>query len=729
MNKIIVILLALLPIKSFAQDNSQADSIFKTIELHEVKVSIPSKTRIKDGNMLTRIVGSSVATVGTAEDVLAYVPGLVRMQGEIQVIGKGTPIYYINGRRVYDLTELQRLSSRDVMNVEVISTPGPQYGAQVNAVVRIRTIPPKGEGLGVSAFLKDDFGPSKINNIFSTTANLNYRHNALDIFGGVTFDDNFLNHYDTDITQQSFGKVNNTQTGTTHMDQQYNIMKYNFGVNYQLTDSMSFGVKVERNDNLKGVTNYSMEEDILHNGQPVDHLFSDTRTDANGLNAWLANAYYNGKHGNVDVEWNADYYTTSETATAATFELSNADSPQQGESLIKRVTSNSDTRNQLFATKLLLSYPIGQGKLQGGTELVFTKRNNLYDITEANIADDKSKVKENTYALFAEYGTMIPKAGMLSLGLRYEHADFNYDNAFNSTLNLSRKNDNFLPFISFSTQINEVQAVLSYTAKTRRPDYRILRSNIEYNNRFTLSTGDPTLKNELRHDVNLSIRRRWLAMSTYYSVQKDGLYDWTYPYDDNGTVLISWVNLNKPINRLSAYLNASPIIGIWQLNYTAGIQKQWLSMNLTDPRTPTGTREVKYNKPMFIFNTNNTFRIPVGTESPLNVELNSELLSSAHFGNAEIKNLFWNLTLAVQKSFLKNDALSVRLSCSDIFHTAYHNVKIDLGNYCLQQSHIYGQGRDIYDLQRISLNLSYKFNTVKSKYKGTGAGQESRSRM
>lgn len=729
MKQTFILLLSLFAMTSQAQ-TSVEDSIARTIELKEFKISVPSKTKMKDGSMLTRIVGSSVSTVGTAEDALAYVPGLVKMQGEIQVIGKGAPIYYINGRRVYDLTELQRLSSRDIKDVEVISSPGSQYDAQVNAVIRIRTVRQMGEGFGVSAFVKDEYGTAQSNNTLSTTANLNYRHNNLDVFGGITFDDNLLNNFDTETTQESFGKVNNTQTGTTHMDQKYKSIKYNIGFNYQLTDDNSFGLKVERNDNLKGITNYRMNQDILRNGVRVDHLLSSTHTDADGPNSWLANAYYNGKHGKLGVEWNADYYTTDEESTASTIEISEAETRATTGNAIKNVTSNSDARNHLFATKLLLSYPIGMGKLQAGTELTFTKRNNLYEITEESIANDKSSVKENTYALFAEYGTMIPRVGMLSFGLRYEHVDFNYDNQVNCSLNLTRNNDNFLPYVSFSTQLGEVQAALTYTSKARRPDYRTLRSNIEYNNRFTLSTGDPKLKSEIRHDINLSMRWRWLSMSTYYSLQKDGIYDWTYPYDDNGTVLISLVNLDEPINRLSAYINASPTFGIWQLSYTAGIQKQWLSFDLADPRTATGTRQVNYDKPMFIFNANNSFRIPLGEEqAPLNLELNSELLSPAHFGNAELTNWFWNLNFAIQKSFLENDALSVRLAFNDIFHTAHHNVKIDLGNYCLRQTNIYGQGRNVYDFQRLSLSVSYKFNAVKSKYKGTGAGLDSRSRM
>ena len=76
----------------------------------------------------------------------------------------------------------------------------------------------------------------------------------------------------------------------------------------------------------------------------------------------------------------------------------------------------------------------------------------------------------------------------------------------------------------------------------------------------------------------------------------------------------------------------------------------------------------------------------------------------------------------VSKSFLKDNAMTVALTASDIFRT---------GNYYF---HIYGINssvqKTIYrDFQRIGLQLSYKFNATKSKYKGTGAGQSEKSRL
>jgi len=709
--------------------DSVQDTVANTIELKEVRISVPSKTRMKDGAMITRIMASSLANVGNAEDVLARVPGMMMLQGELQVIGKGAPIYYINGRKVQDITELQRLSSHDIKDVEVINNPGAEYDAQTRAVVKIRTMRQKGEGMGVSADLSDAVAPSCGNNQFGGTIDLNYRYNSLDVFGGATIDAHHLAKYQTLADNQSFTLVDGQlsdfmQTGSTRLSQQYNSLKYNFGFNYQISDDHSLGVRVERCDNLKGKTDFNMVDDILHNGRLVDHLITDTHTDADGLNSWLTNLYYNGKVKQLGIDFNFDFYNTDDRQTMTSVE--------EAYSGIRNVVSTNEAKNRLFATKLVLTHPLWGGTLKGGTEMTFVKRNSIYDITDETIANDKAEVKENTYAAFIEYARMIPNAGMLNLGVRYEHTDFNYNNLYNSDLNLTRKMDNVFPFASFATRLGDVNTSLSYSIRTHRPSYRMLRNNIEYNNRFTLSTGDPTLKNEIRHEAGINAQWRWLAGSLNFSCQKNGIYDWTYTYGNEGTLMLSWVNLSKPINSVSAFINASPTFGIWRPSYTIGIQKQWLTFELTDPRTATGTRTVSYNKPMFVFNADNTFRLPTHNEDGTGawqLELNSELTSSAHFGNAELRNWFWNLSCAVQKSFLKNDALSVRLSFSDIFHTAYYNVRLDLGNYMFTQTNILGQARDIYDLQRIKINIRYKFNAVKSKYKGTGAGREMRSRM
>jgi len=693
-------------------------------ELEEVAVVTRiQKTRMNGDVMVTRVVGSPLSNAGSAEDALARVPGLMRRNGQIEVIGKGAPLYYINGRKVQDPTELQQLSSQEIKSVEVINTPGAQYDAQVNAVVRIYTVKRSGDGIGGNFEADDNYSPSHGDNRFGTTMNLNYRHNGLELFGGGTFYDSHLKGYTTDFTQRTIGASEYYQDGDTKLAQHYKGIRYNFGADWQLAEKHSLGFKVERTDNLHGRTSYWMNDKILIDGIEDDVLKSDALTKADGTDSWSANTYYLGQFGKLGIDWNIDYYKTSDENNCLTHETDKASK--------KDVYSTSRSGNELYATKLVFSYPLGRGKLQAGTEIDRMNRSSRYTITENSIANDQSEVDENTYALFAEYGTMTP-FGMINAGLRYEHVDFDYKSLTDATQNISRQSDHLFPTFSFATQVKEVQASLSYSVKTRRPSFSTLRSNIEYNNRYTLSTGNPKLKNEINHQVALNARWRYLGFTANYLRQQNGIYDWTYPYDDNGTVMIHWVNFDKPIHQASAYVNLTNTFGHWTPSYTAGFQKQWLSFDLPDPRTASGIRTVEYNKPMYIVMMNNSWKVPSRNSDGWGAwqfDLNSEFLSRFHYGNAESRNCFWDLSFSVQKSWLENDALSLRLTMSDIAHTAYHDIRIDLGNYVMTQSPINGQSRNVYDTQCLTLALRYKFNATKNKYRGTGAGADVRSRM
>ncbi|MDO4993079.1 MAG: hypothetical protein Q4E26_09010, partial [Prevotellaceae bacterium] len=302
---------SMLATSAIAQNTNPNDSISKSLMLDEVKVSMIAKTKMKGNGMLTRVVGTSIATTGTALDVLSRIPGMMTLNGELQVIGRGTPIYYINGRKVQDNTELQHLSSHDIKNVEIISNPGALYDAQTNAVVRIQTIRRKGEGIGITFDSSEENAPSCGNNRFSSTLNLNYRHNNMDIFGGASYDNNHLNNYRTEAGQESFGKDHFCQQGSTNLKQQYNYMRYNFGLNWQFGENHSLGFKLEKTDNLKGRHNFTMDEDALKNNILEDHLYTYTHNDVDGTNSLLGNAYYNGKIGKTRLDWNIDFYHTN----------------------------------------------------------------------------------------------------------------------------------------------------------------------------------------------------------------------------------------------------------------------------------------------------------------------------------------------------------------------------------------------------------------------------------
>jgi hypothetical protein len=87
-----------------------------------------------------------------------------------------------------------------------------------------------------------------------------------------------------------------------------------------------------------------------------------------------------------------------------------------------------------------------------------------------------------------------------------------------------------------------------------------------------------------------------------------------------------------------------------------------------------------------------------------------------------VTNHYFNLSAAVQKTLLKDGSLVLRLEGSDLAGLGHNNVWSDLGGYNIQQS-------IKMDTQRISFSIRYRFNSAQSKYKGTGAGNDTRDRM
>lgn len=713
-------LAAMLGVATAMAQTEKKDTVDYSLNLQEFVVkSTAPRTKMRNGAMVTRIVGSPLESAGSVEDMLSRVPGMMRMGGQLQVIGKGSPIYYINGRKVQDLEELKRLRSQDIREVEVVNSPGAAYDASVNAVVKIKTRRQQGEGLSGRFDVSDEQALKSGNNNLTSTLNLNYRHEGLDFFGGVTFQNDYLDGYRSLLEQNTYLKqntnsiVSHTQTGYTQSDQKFSRMFFNAGVNWQFDDDNFIGVKLERGVWLKNRYWFEMEEDVLRNGMKEDYLKSESDIKYKNPNTLLVNAYYNGKIGKWGIDANVDYYSQCDKNDNHVNE--------QAMSGMRTVESMTENKSHLFAARLIAEHPLWTGKLQLGGELTTVCRDNDYRISGVdNIFDRMSKVNEQNYAAFFEYGIMIPKAGMLTLGMRYEHVAFDFDDKTDPMRSVKRNHDDFFPSLSFGTRLGDLQMQLSYGIKTTRPSYYQLRSEIDYSSKYTLQTGNPLLENEIRHTLDLSGRWKWIAFNVNYLHIKDAIYDWTTPYDDNGVVMIGMVNFDRPIDVFSAFVNVSPTVGVWTTSNTVGVQKQWLSFNLDDPREATGKRHVTYDKPMLIFNSDNAFRL----KHDWQLELNSQFYSKAHYRNVKLMQAYWNLTAAVQKSFLKDKSLVVRLSVADIFNTAKQDALLDLGNYTLLKGDVFGEGRGNYSFHRVSLSVRYAFNATKSKYKGKGAGQD-----
>lgn len=646
----------------------------------------------------THVHGTVLSKMGTADDVLKHIPGLQKKNNAYEVFGKGTPIIYINGRLLRDLSELDQLKSEDIKNVELITSPGVRYDASVKAVVKITTKPINGEGFGFdvrSGYNQWEYAG------FVEQLNWNYRRNNLDIFGTVYYtksegyDESWFTQ---DVQVDTLWHQNNYQFAKTNQQRFTNIV----GVNYSFDENNSIGAKYTLKANPDGRYHTLFTTDMLADGKPYDQLRTDINATAYYNPSHLVNIYYKGKIGKTEIDFNADYlFDKNRDKTLQDEKSSNKDD--------RMVTSTNKLRNELFAAKLVLNHPLFGGNIMAGAEYSHTERQDDYINPEGYVPTSLSKLKEQHISPFVEYNRNTP-IGQLSVGTRYEWVNFDYYEDGKHIDGQSRNFGNFFPSVSLASEIGKVQLQLSYTAKTRRPSYQQLSNNVTYANRFTLQSGNPLLKHEVIHNVSLMGAWRFMQFSVDYTDRRDAIIYWGEQVKDNPAItLISFKNLNS-LKSVSAFLSLAPKFGIWSPQLNFGVQKQWLDLE-------TSSGLLRMNKPIFTEAFNNTFNFNHGWVA--SVEMNYQ--SKGDMENcSETKNVFY-VDAGITKFFF-NDKLSVKLSGTDLFHG------IKSGNR-LYYNRASSLQINEYDSRKVMLTVRYKFNATRNKYKGSGAGTSEKERL
>ncbi len=663
--------------------------------------AVMPKTKLTGEGLATSVHGSVLENAGTANDVLSKVPGLIKGQDGLEVIGKGAPQIYVNGRKLTDPTELDRILSHEIQSVEVINNPGAQYDATVRAVVRIRTVKRKGEGFGFNVNLTDEqsLRVKKFNDP-DAAVNVNYRTGGVDLFGGVKYNQ-FNQRQNSDLVQETNLNPVIRQVETLTGDFSNQSLTANGGVNWQIADNHSAGFKAEWGRSLDYNDYELMEGDVFRGSELMDHLKTVNRGQ-NGPRAPQSlgtNVYYNGLVGKMGIDLNLDYFQISDNKISNIREDSNIQDAT--------VSTESGSDSKLYAAKLVLSYPVWMGQLQVGTEETFSRNRDNYRLTGAEIPSTSSRVKEDNAAAFVNYGFVVGQIGQLNAGLRYEHVNYAYEDLMGDG-SFSRKYDNLFPSVSFAGVFGPVQTMLSYSARTARPSFNMLSTAIRYNNRYTLQGGNAALQPQAIQSLSATALWKFLTLAVSYDRTKDPIITWANLYNDEGVILLKPFNAENPLRSLSAFLVATPTIGPWNISATTGFQKTWLKVG-----------EIHFNDaPIWIAQLNNTLTLQKGWQ----LELGGEYHSPGQQQNITLTNHYFDLTAAVQKTLLKDGSLVLRLEGRDLAYLGHNNVFTNLGHYNITQS-------VLMDTQRLVFSIRYRFNTTESKYKGTGAGKDARDRM
>lgn len=181
------------------------------------------KTILEKEGMTTIVTGSILEKTSSLVHLLEQIPCVSVQNDEITVLGRGTPLIFINGRQMRDRMELERLQPDEIKKVEVITNPGAHYNANVKSVIRITTLKPAGERFSfetkTSSMINEQKRMSWIENL-----RLNFRHGKWDanaqVYGAWT-------HRQDDKRIQQFTYLNDIWKQISDISQEFtNINSY-----------------------------------------------------------------------------------------------------------------------------------------------------------------------------------------------------------------------------------------------------------------------------------------------------------------------------------------------------------------------------------------------------------------------------------------------------------------------------------------------------------------------
>lgn len=661
-------------------------------QLQEVVVTNNNPiTKLHGTALVSTIAGSPLQDLGTCIDVLRQLPMIQIDDKDVSVIGKGSPEIYIDGRPLRNNEELVRLQSDNIKAVELEIAPGARYDSDTRAVLKITTKRNFLDGLSLT-----DRGEVNVRRKVSAMdmLNLNYRSGAWDFFTDAVFNRNHTVIKGT-TTNSLVYDGEPTVVGTSHFKNfPVNVWYVEPGFNY-FKDSLSFGGYYHFNREHADDSNSGTE--WLDNNPPVERIHSRVVNAYSHRGSVYFENVFNGKY---TLHFDGDYkYSKSDNAISTSYP--NAASPQ---------VNSSDTRkSSLWAGKLTLDFPLLNGTMSVGTQDSYTRTSLDYRMLNADVAEyvpsSATDARQTLLAAFASWARTLGKFS-LTAGLRYEFVDYDFTVDGVRDDDVSRHDNLLTPDISFSWNFNErSQISLSYKMNTVKPPYSQLTGSVTYAGLNELEGGNPALRDEHRHDIQLLATWRDFMLQTVYSRSLDS-YGFVKSLYSAPTLQLLMRPVNLDISNFNVYLGWEKKIRAWTPSLILGMTKQWVAYE-----------GQKYDKPIFAYYFDNTISLPWGIMMTANVSGQSAgHISTNYFGAS-----CFVMDMSLGKSFF-NKSLTLKVSATDIFNTR--------NNYwSMNTCGVFVDRRQTYDRRGIKLSLTYRLRPHKSRYQGKNASDTEMNRL
>ena len=699
---------------------------FESKELGDVTVTA-SKPLFQMGvdRKIFNVDKNLISAGQTATEVMKNIPSInVDIDGNITLRG-AAPQLFVDGRPTS--LSIDQIPADAIESVELITNPSAKYDASGGKAGILNIVLKKNKKAGYNGNVRLGIdsralpsGGGDINvkqgkwNIF---ANMMYRGRK-SIGEGFAFRENIIGIPKTDVRQNSDA----TAKGYFGFGR--------FGVDYLPTNRTTFTLSQQiMQGKMNNYDSLDLTFDSLYNIPIKETGYRNAISRLNFKNYNTVLAFKQlfpqaGQELTADITYQFRALDNHADYTSQYF-LSNGN-PKGNQT--NQLLLTSSTANRLII-QTDYAYPLNEhSKVEMGVRASIrdskSENKNYINNVLVNAISSNYTYKEHVYAGYINYADKL-KALNYQIGLRVESSLYKglltgNGTAFGNTYPIS-----LFPSISITKSINDKQDIqLNYSRRIDRPNFFQLLPYIDYADSLNLSRGNPDLKPEFIHAVELSYsnnfsKKHMLIASLFYKYSD---YIITrnqekQTIDGKDLIINTYINANSSQTYGLELTSRHTIATWWDVMPNINIYNSSINNNANNNNS-NPQRWSWFGK------LNTTFKIPNNWSIQFSGDYQSKTIipqgNSGGEGGGRGGGAFnmlgtttaqgyinpnYGVDIAVKKEFLTNKAASVTLSMSDVFKTR----KYDMFSQTAFFTQTSWRRRD---WQLIQLNFNYRFGKI-----------------
>lgn len=651
------------------------------VQLKEVVVT--ASTTMKSDGINTKFENVSNGYLGkfhSGMETLEWTPGLMKINGTITVPEKGTPLIYIDDRRISSQKELKGILSQDISSIEIIREPGGEYPPGTTSVIRIRMKKRLHDYVSLSPNVK--VTQRSHNTAAGVSLNSNFRFNK--VSGTVSAE-----YYHGGSSPSSVSDVVVYDPQTLQPVTEYNTTVKN---RYISNDVDVFaGISYDINSKSRIQAQYSGG---FYHGNTHSNTQIETKKPNSKIQSYRERQCSDSKSHNVGL----GYYLDTDNTTFSVRASYNNVKRKLNNSVFYDENDNSSVIYNPTSYKAWLSYiefmqKIGQGVLSAGYNGSYsTNSNDYYTGSAGQLTDVTSKVFSG-YLSYSHNIRNVSLRGSVSYTYDYLKCNESDNSSFSKTHNIVD------PSASVSWRVRGKTVTLSFRQSGVAPAYYKLNPNVEFIDSLNYYQGNLNLDYFKNNNLTLSFGS-WKDFSTSLG------YMWS-----NNYVVDSYTSYDRVKNAILTQpqnegkykiVDLDLTYSLWHRKYN--IYASTILKHSSNEYPVLGGKET-HNQLSWMLMLNARYTIA----GKYNIFTNSWYQTPTWSANMRMGHTL-GVNIGISTSFLKNK-LKVTLTGYDLF-----NKTVSPSSSRIYSNNVMRNTKFDYDGRSISLSITYTFNKVKTSF-------------